>query len=302
MNLADITKRMQQQAEKVAVAAKNFKGLSFDDMAAQDDYIHSDSLNVKRKQHGQSQAKFLREPAKGSKWSFPVLVTDVASSVRQHAIDYIPSGRDSNTSAPVLPFAEDAMIKSSNHELSRYDEEEGLTTGAICGQESDDGDLDLQHTSGRSKTKKRNRFMDDLEDRMSKENTPLPVMVSGESMDLLQAQRIDAGGSAKSWIFDLMGRRLPQHVTSAEMAPLARKKRNDKRVEQDDNINVVVSSSILQADELAELNSLKSASPGWLQVVAMLMQEHPRETFILLTLVLCMFAYLHGRLIADDVH
>jgi hypothetical protein len=59
MNFYDVTKRLQQQAEKAAAAARNFKGL--DALAAQDDYIHSDSLNVKNRRHdGESSSQPMR--------------------------------------------------------------------------------------------------------------------------------------------------------------------------------------------------------------------------------------------------
>jgi hypothetical protein len=171
----------------------------------------------------------------------------------------------------------------------------------------DDHDPILQHiTRQRMASNKSNRFMDDLDARVSKENAPLllPILNGSKDDNIHVEKKVE---HPRAWISGLLGQRKQHHVQnpSTELAPLARRNNKDTRNHEtngDDDFNVVVSSAVLQADELAELRLLKSSAPGWAASFVLVLREHPREAFIGLTFILCIFTYLRGRLITDDVH
>jgi hypothetical protein len=138
--------------------------------------------------------------------------------------------------------------------------------------------------------------MDELDDRIAKENIALalPVVVRDP---------VETQSQLTSWLSDMLDRKQASNSKRhSEMAPLSRKKLSQSANGRVDAINslggdynVLVSSSILKADELAKLDQLKSATPEWPQTLDLLIREHPREAFIVCTLILCVFVYFGSR-------
>jgi hypothetical protein len=143
--------------------------------------------------------------------------------------------------------------------------------------------------------------MDDLEDRTSKENIPLlPTMdASKQRHDSTAMSQSDPHNP--SWLFGFLVRKPLQQSTQTEMAPLARK-RPMEGTRADDSFDLVVSTSVLQAEELAELSQLRLSTPGCNQKLAIVVREHPREAFLALTFLLGMCVYLYSRSMQDNVH
>jgi hypothetical protein len=142
MNFADITKKLQQQAEKAATAAKNFKG--FDEMAENDEYIHNDSLNVKKQPHGQSQSKPLHQIITGNLWILPSVAVDRSSSHVHPPGPQLPqpaSFLDQNVRGSLPSVAKDISKQSSKKlQPQYYDEEQPSVDNESSDQDSDEDD------------------------------------------------------------------------------------------------------------------------------------------------------------------
>jgi hypothetical protein len=83
MDFGGFTNKIKASAEAAAVAARSFKG--FDDMAAQDEYIHSDTLNtpVNKRESKQSKSPVVtfnsrRTPEEGDSYSQTGMDTDLS--------------------------------------------------------------------------------------------------------------------------------------------------------------------------------------------------------------------------------
>ena len=301
MDLAGLAKKLQHHAEQAKMAAKNF---NFDDMAAQDDYIHSDSLNVKRREHAQSQGTSKNR----SLWPLSSGVAAQTSSLSE--FDRTPliqqsAAQQANAISPLLPVVHDAMqthpLKSDS---SCRGDEERLPLHVGSDSESDEDDPIMRQITRQRTTRqtpeetKRNKFMDDLDEHISKENTGGQLQLAVHAR--VENEKADRPGS---WISGLLGRRKLLNEAATELAPLARKKKSEDRSDIEEGVDIIVASSnVLRPEELAELRMLKSASPGYSESCAILLRQHPRETFICLTLLLCIYAYLRGRLVIDDIH
>ena len=300
MDLSGLAKKLQQHAEKAKIAAKNF---NFDDMAAQDDYIHSDSLNVKRREHEQSQGN------SGNRRFWPLAGDGVAAHAPSHSEFDSPQQsagfQHANTIPPLLSVVHDAMQSHTHHSGSTGSckRVEELPPARIDSDSESDDDDPIMRQISRQRTptqmpekKQRNRFMDDLEEHVSKENRQLLHAVHTR----VENDNVDRPGS---WISGLLGRRKPLYDAGTELAPLARKKKSEARGDIEEGVDVIVASTnVLRPEELAQLRMLKSATPGWSESCTIILREHPREAFICFTLLLCIFVYLHGRLVIDDVH
>jgi len=195
----------------------------------------------------------------------------------------------------------------------------------FVGGGSDEGSRESNRTSeeGRVETatewseRKRNmhRFMDDLEERVARPDEPvvLPTPISASSP-------IDGDGNAHnrgenittpaSWLWkslsaaksNLQQQSNGKNRPETKPAPLLSREKQRKARQQQapENFDVVVSSSaaVLADDELRQLQELQSSSRSSTSIAGKLLalsREHPREAFIVLTLVLCVVAYFYSR-------
>ena len=180
---------------------------------------------------------------------------------------------------------------------------------------------DASIASDQQRKKGQHRFLVDLEDRLSKpvavsDNTPLSNDLQEEEVT---PPLPSASVTASSWITGVlstvrqsqMSNNAAEQQRSSRNAPLARRKPQQPVLEMEpdddyDNVVQVSSSAMLAEDELRALQQFKdssSSSNSTYYPVALfitLLREHPRESFLLLTLVLCIFAYFLSRRFAIE--
>lgn len=247
MNFSHLTKQLQLQAEKASAVARNFKG--FDEMAAQDAYIHSDSLNVKNKMHDQvKQQKPILQSV--SPWTE---LTTHTTSRRAASLQSSCDGRPAEVTPQSVSYRDNQHGGTTNNRRASYtvsqpaDIEHSLSSD----DESDEDDPILQQVmtkqrNSAKRTTQSHRFMDELDDRIAKENIALalPVVVRDP---------VETQSQLTSWLSDMLDRKQASNSKRhSEMAPLSRKKLSQSANGRVDAINslggdynVLVSSSIL---------------------------------------------------------
>ena len=342
MNFGELTSKLRAKASSAAVAARSFQG--FDTMAANDEYIHSDSLNVKRKgpvlkatasplspasQHSvpaDAPQEFKQDTPSSSQHS----VRD--ASFRQQSGNSLleASSQPSDHHSPGLPLLSVVQTTLSQHTRSHVsassDEEEVaslLSKSFHTGDESDneeeddpilnmlrDESMSSSKTSSRPK-KNTNRFLEDLENRMARPQESAP-----ESTQFLPPKETNQDSKPSGlWLSVLRNGALQASSKSSTTTPQTvapwskpRKQRKQQQPQEEEMepFEIVASDAMLGQDELEELAQLKQAerTPGITRLLWRLVWEHPRESFILFTLLLGAFSYFYSRreVVEDDVH
>jgi hypothetical protein len=162
-----------------------------------------------------------------------------------------------------------------------------------------------------------NRFMQDLDQRMA-----MPELYTDdvEKAGLLSSEAPDnrtLEQPSSVWLWDVLkgGSRQQQQQQDSNTAATQERKaaplsRQDRRTQEppkpvQENFYVVGSSSVLGEDEIRALAQLKESSrpTGLVSSCLGLVRRHPRESFILFTLILGWVVYFYSRKISaeDDV-
>jgi hypothetical protein len=169
------------------------------------------------------------------------------------------------------------------------------------GDDDDESSFSERHLPTDQRRKKTHRFMEDLESRMAmpEEQFP-PVSFSGTSTASITSSGTGDGPMLVSWLSAVVGRNARQK-NAATTAPLARNKRRLPQQHQSDNdglgdVEVVSSTAMLGDAEMLELAQFRQQSTkcGSLRVTIEILQRHPRELFIIFTLLLGSFAYFYS--------
>jgi hypothetical protein len=353
MNFDSLTNKLKDSASKAATAARSFKG--FDEMAAKDEYIHSESLNVKRKDK-KSRDQSL-ELVSATKQHAQDDNTDMSfSSQHSNASLRVVNSHHHSTSpsspplkhrppVPLLSVVQAALSHSSHSKKlpsrienpSDEEEESSLYKSHFLEMEDDEGDGETddddehdpilsrirQETTDHSRSsndshkrrtkskqkKNANRFMDDLENRIS-----IPESSHNsdfeEDVPLMAAATSNEQAGTMGWMSWALQPKQTAPQQQQSQAPWSRpKKRGEKQQEAEEDFQVVKSSgAVLNQDEMQELAQLKQQQQqqnhrSMLGMWNFLIQEHPRESFIVFTLLLAAFAYFHSRreTVEDDV-
>ena len=324
MNFESFRSKVRASALKAAEAALSVTTL--DQMAADDDYIHSEGLNIpsksSKKRHGASEKlnELIPTETIQQSQSLPGRVVVQAQPLLPIVVDLLKDKQIRNTNRK--KFVEDAsddeddgndpimsMIrkKPSTHESRQNMQKplQELTPVVIAPMETED-----------AKRKNPNRFMSDLDERLSKveEARPTPRVQqhqppSGPSTE--QTRWILFQSVASSPIGQYLSQQLGQRDRNEEEqkplnGPLV-SRRNDgvtKDYNDDDDdddeseIQLIVSSSVLGAEETAELERISLAtqqSTDPLTMVSYMLKQNPHNVFIIVTLVLGSAAYFYSR-------
>lgn len=292
--------KLKASAEAAAEAARAFQG--FDDMAAKDDYIHSDSLNVKRQRgHKSSPSKVVQETSKAtpSHAESSSFISNLMSSMENGASLTTPTAVASNTarsSRESMPLLRSVQQTIETHDSDEEDDPIWASlrhrSDAASSTSSVSSDTSNQELDGASERKKnKRRFLEDLEQRTSRVNAitgtePSPVAATAAAT--AQQQQISSWMS--TWGLRSSNTNKPE-IASPGLPPLARRPKVVAAAPPvDDDFHIVVSSNVLAVDELKELAAIRSERSLW-----QLTRQHPREFFVILTLVLGVLAYLFGQ-------
>jgi hypothetical protein len=120
MDFGGFTNKIKASAEAAAVAARSFKG--FDDMAAQDEYIHSDTLNVKRE----------RRPTQSKSWEQP----PSSQREREEGDSYSQTGTDTELGVSSGRSSESSwsLLDRPRHDATPKSEEENAAAATASRQ------------------------------------------------------------------------------------------------------------------------------------------------------------------------
>jgi len=214
-----------------------------------------------------------------------------------------------------------AILKKGGTPLRR-DHDRNEDRSRYSGQRSQMTPMEIEE--GGQYKGKASRFMDDLDDRISRPNPPSATasvasldstLTDGtENRNIIQEPAKTVTTAAVSWIRGIANRSQNRNDTSGKSQspkirsppPLARQKRKPAGGMQDESFDVVVSSAVLADDELRQLQELKQSSQlattqtNLICRLFGLIRQHPREAFIVLTLILGILAYLYSQAMSTE--
>lgn len=282
---------------------------AFEEMAAEDEYIHSDSLNVKRPVDAEQEMALLSSSKMDNFFSFQ----------QKHY-------EDKGFSDSRGPIHEDEFeVNNSNNALQLLE---------IEASESEDPILSLDENSNRSmnsvkgnrskNTTRKHRFLEDLDQRIAKDNNaPASLATSLTSLSDSDNEKNRStwgilsntalGTIISSSTSSSASSPKPSEVEDYESAnpkalpPLSRQRlqfnKSSSKSPSDtlENVTKVTSTAMLNADELLALEQMKHAtSSGHETKWADLFQKHPREAFVLFILLLSAVLYFHSRRFSQE--
>lgn len=322
MNFDSFRSKVRASALKAAEAALSVTTL--DQMAANDDYIHSEGLNISRKsnnnkRHGASEKRNEFTPTETIQTSQTFLGRVVnAQPLLPMVVDLVKdkqseknnakkfddvSDEDDDGDDPILSMIHKKPFNlESRHNMQKLIHEPNPVVGPPM------------ETEG-PRRKNPNRFMTDLDERLSREEEDRPT-------SRVQQHQPLSGGSTEQTRWNLF-----QSVTSSpvgqyfsqQMGQIDRSEKDQKQLNgplvprrndgvtkdyenDDDNdeskIQLIVSSSVLGAEETAELERMRIATQHTtdpLTMVLHMLKQNPHNAFIIVTLVLGFAAYFYSR-------
>lgn len=345
MNFERLKSKLKDSASKAAEAAKSFKG--FDDMAANDDYIHTEGLNVKRKNRTDALELTANSSSATHEEEEEEKALSLSLSSRSGVPYSTPPPRQSTprqSSVPLLTIVKTALSDHSRNPRHGHpsDEEddgeeslynntrtsnnnhfldmESIENGGEVTDDEDDPILQRMQPQGKRKGRKNvNRFMEDLEQRVSAtlredesnsqpENVPLITTSTTSTTKGTDEQ-------PKGWLGWPLRLRTDntENVAASAVAPLAKPKRERHNYKQatstaePETFEVVTSTAMLDDADMQELAQLQQRQQQQqstlIEKIWMFYQAHPRECFIGFTLLLGAMAYFHSRreTVEDDV-
>jgi hypothetical protein len=296
--------QFKTRALALTEAAKKFQ--NFDDMAAEDEYVHSDSLNVKKRSTTDTSRKARtsdvlnsivinkQPPSRRTSDILDSLITlDESKEPRQRTSSDSDSERLNTTTR-----SNDSSVngrEDNGNNLARSKKEDSRL-------EKKTSDLVSSSQESGSARKSANRFMDDLESRLSK---PIIDVESGlpEPVDASKSDNDNRWGwiknAAKIRVNEYMGQTAADEERVPFRSPLSRtasKVLEPTKKDEEFEVGVVESSSVLQAEEQAELDRLRDGAQGDpLTLMLNIVKQHPQFAFIAFTLSLGSAVYFYSR-------
>lgn len=289
LNFEVLKARVKAHAADAARSIRNF-----DDMAAQDEYIHSADLRTpeSRIKHDEMTASRYPPPTSFGGNAPTVTVTTTARKL-----------------PPTKTHALDVLNQATEFSSLMGDNDDRTIPQQVPLVHDDD-------KSAKEKVKKPNRFMDDLSDRLSKtEQGNDRVQINAVSLEIenpeqtTQVQPLWNSWSVKTPVLANVLSRFQSPPVSdmrAILGPLSARKvqeeaqrdvESQSKDDMDDSTNdyIVRSSiSVLGADEQAALDRMRLSSEPHAATVASILQN-PHFAFILFTLILGSAAYFYSR-------
>ena len=332
MDLGSWTNRFKE-----ATGALPFKGL--DEMAAEDDYVHSEGLNVKRQDDNEVELEMphnsvtdfavrdQQSSCSNSEQQRP-LHTALEESHEQNSWASIPGGHlgFSSSFAPSSNKENnDEMNAEYDSSINSFDRQESIgnrSTGVLEMEVSESAADPVERPFTRSKQK--HRFMEDLDNRLSRANisgkSTVTATLSSNSISSNKNDDNISNRGAGSWLLGL-GRAASRDSTlpddnedneqsnpNASVPPLSRQRISPKAPGKSDpshHYSVVTSKGMLDADELLaleqirHLNETQQSDTAFFRLKEMV-QGHPRESFIVFTLFLSIAVYFFIRNISNE--
>ena len=320
MNFERLASRIKSTADNAVTAAKAFKG--FDAMAAQDEYIHSADLNVvghKRKteevnSEGSSHSSGIPQTVSSSP---PTVRTqglspphvplsdnddhDTALKLRgERGLDASKAARlDPRDLSARSPRLQEIQPLLSQHEIDVAGSKVLSLREGNAQEPTTTHPSALLSSSEHSGERRRNanRFMEDLDAHISKPMQLIPLEMSGPR------PQQESASSAWGW-GTLLKKDNSFQAASAPAPLLARPRREEqKKLDPEENYHKVAASSMLADEDLQQLQAMKASSeelPRWRERLCVVVRQHPRESFVVLTLVLGIWVYFFTQASAEE--
>lgn len=293
MNFEILKARVQKQAAVAADAARSIR--NFDQMAANDDYIHHDDLRTPD-----------AHPAE-SPQQRQVRVREEVTRINNRQQQQLPPIRRTKSpprSASVRSTAAQALSQATQ-----------FSTMLSYSDEDDDDEQIIVDDEQPKKKKNPNRFMDDLDDRLA---APQEEVTTNErNMQKLEIEpprlQQQLSGWLKSPVVANVLSKLQSPTAFSNTAnkeetkpmltvgPLSRRAAQDDDSDDDEEDpmehHTIVSSSVMGASEQAELERIRGManSGGLLTSMMTTLKKNKEFAFILFTLVLGTAAYFYSR-------
>jgi len=315
-------------------ATEGLKGL--DEMAAADEYVHSDGLNVKRvddDDHEHEMVPLTNDTSSAFESGVGGYQDEAHAPLHQPTILSPTTIQIATPETPIRPAVERSKPTMAPHVLEIETAPESPDHLDNSGEE--ENDLSFRPPrSNRSKSSgnRKHRFLEELDQRVSKENLPtmspttFTVMTPSVRASLSSSSNSTTNGTnASNWsVFGgLMKNSIEGNAESQEpregkgdnaeqegnLPPLSRQRlyksissTNGRKGDDLNNVAKVSSMGMLDADDLLALEQIKIESQqetSWAEIV----QQHPRESFIALTMVLSVTVYFWMRKFSkeDDI-
>lgn len=290
--------RFKSHAKTLAEAAKQFQ--SFDEMAEQDDYIHSDSLNVS------TTTSVSESPARKTSELLDSLISPISTLQsdsnphRRPPNGSIGSSSQNDSSDPLQQETDDSHdpileTLGTQHSLKR--------------KSSDLVSTSAPPSEPEEQRKSANRFLDDLNERLAKPNVDvehgLPQTSNEDSKSTSTSSDTDSrlgwmkGVLATTKLKDFMGKSENSTTASSFRSPLSRTTSNvapSKTTSKEEEYNIVQSSALLGEEDQAELDRIRLGTQGdSLTFLLNVIKQNPQFAFLAFTLVLATFMYFYSR-------
>lgn len=325
---------LRSQATSLVTAAKSFQG--FDNMAAKDEYIHTEGLNVKTKKSKCKQPNGELPSSTTAAMSFmhpfqqpqshqtpPLTASSHHSSSRRESVSASVSSSQHSNSQHLLSVVQSTLSAPASGNVSLS--EMSNTTEAKKQQQqhsfsfhdNDDDDDDWeddpilarikQQHQGTTATetaalllKDKNRFMNDLDDRLSKEIVQVQQQQHDEEAAIATAeappppQRLLAGLWNGLKNTSANANATPKPTTAT--APLSRpkKKRQQQQNEVEESFEIQTSAAVFDSHDMAEWNALQNQNSKLQKVYQFVVKDHPRECILVFSMILMLWVYFHG--------
>lgn len=266
MNFQSFTSRLKDKAHAAAQAAKEFKG--FDGMAEQDEYIHSESLNV---------------PSRRDEVSISTNAISTITDALSESSSTRHSTRSQQFSVISQPGTASSLVNSFHDSL--------------CSSDDEDDPIMSQLLEEESAAKKQHRFLADLDHRMSQ-----PLEIQTDTMQTNQLEEHvpilnESSSNPSPWRFLKQLSTPSAHITKVFPTPPLSRIKAQKVSQSDDpeaNFTTVSSTSVLGSDDLQALNRMQRASSLFDGI-----RKRPREAFVALTMLVAVFLYFYAH--SDNV-
>ncbi|KAL7567548.1 hypothetical protein ACA910_000152 [Epithemia clementina (nom. ined.)] len=320
MDLHSWTSRLRE-ATSVSLP---FKGL--DEMAAEDDYVHSEGLNVKRSDDPDAGNGNMMQRQEEDECDNEPSST-FSNSGRQkplHASEESHGSRSGSSRFSRPTTAERTKVAEPNYGFHRSNST-GNPAFGVLEMEAFDSSEHSAESEPTERSRQKHRFMEELDNRLSKTNVPMKSTVTASLSSSGSRRNNKSSSEQKSpggWLFRLGGRDAKAQYGSPtpdakddndgndskeNLPPLSRQRIHQKNnsSKPEHAYSVVASSGMLDADDLLALEQMRhlnesQQSEGTMVRFKEIIQAHPRESFIVFTLGLSIGMYFYLRHVSNE--
>lgn len=296
--------------KSAALAAEAAQKLDFDQMAAKDEYIHTDEVPDQRRKFPKTESAPMDDTSTLSTHSS--LLDRTRNMPMPFPADSATSTATRSGTRNLVPLkvdVPDRLPRVRQDSLSSEDEDDPILS-LIRKDNNPNKNVDsvgLQSTRNNTNTAKeiqKHRFFEDLENRIAQPEKELPDDIPSETTKAKNTgspqPEASTAPNLPPWLSAaasaLRFKRPKDSSATIPSRPAFFRQKVEPPKEEDDfaNVAVVSGAAVLGDAELEELAAF-GKSQNYLTVLVEVVKHHPREIFILFTLCLGAFVYLFSK-------